>query len=92
MKYTIEELTNAINFMLERLEQETSIEDIEIETGCKILHKLLPILKKTYVKLPTKISTTETQILIGKLREGELKYRIKIKEEKRGQKKLGDFV
>ena len=88
MKVTVSNINN----MLKMIRDNIPIREIEKKENCKILHKILPVMKRMYNEnLPLKIGKTELQIIIGKLREEELNYRKRIKMRKY-QKHIIDFM
>jgi hypothetical protein len=80
-----------INYMLERVGNVT-IKQIEIVRQCKILHKILPTMKRYYHNdLPKKISKVEFDIILGRFKEESLEYRKKVKDRKK-QRRLKEWI
>ena len=79
-----------MNYVLEHL-QFVSVRELEEDTGCKILHKLIPVMKRYYHgELPKKISKVEFDIILAKLKEEELDYRKRVKLKKT-QRRLDEW-
>ena len=68
-----------------------SIKEIERQIDNKSFHKLTGLIKQYY---PTnvRLSNSQIEMLIGKLREQELNYAKIIRERKKGQEKLDKFI
>jgi len=80
-----------LNLALKLRREGRTIKQIEEVTKCKILHKIFPLLKRHYNKLPSKVTPAEALIIRNKLREEELNYRRRKLMFERGQRRISEY-